>query len=64
MALQTAREMRMARRRTRWIAGRVVTFEALFVGGNIRMDFRIPLNGRTMHAEVVAVRTSGGQQDQ
>lgn len=44
MALQTAREIRMAGRGALWIAGRVVTFEALFVSGNIRMDFRIPPN--------------------
>lgn len=44
MALQTAREIRMAGRGALWIAGRVVTFEALFVSGNIRMVFRIPTN--------------------
>lgn len=44
MALQTAREIRMAGRGGLWIAGRVVTFEALFVSGDIRMDFRIPSN--------------------
>jgi hypothetical protein len=64
MALKAAFELRMIRRRAHRVSFRMMADQALGIVPYALVGLRIPLNGRAMHAQVMAIDAPGGGQSE